>query len=113
MRAAVSEGEGGAGIWLELLPPFLALAAAALALTLIGDEAWWTIWLLFVPAAIAASPISISPGRGRQIARIVAAVLLVAWCLVALASVGLFYVPAAVAMIVGAIRGARRPQLTD
>jgi hypothetical protein len=76
-------------------------------LLLAGDEQWWTIWLLFVPAAAALIPLVLAPGWPRQAGRIAAALVLVAWCLVALASVGLFYMPAAAAMVVAAIRGRR------
>jgi hypothetical protein len=76
-----------------------------LAASVVLDEPWWTIWLLFVPAAVAALPLAVPAGRGRRVARIAAAILLVVWCLLALASVGLFYIPAALAMVAAAIRG--------
>jgi hypothetical protein len=85
----------------------LALGAAVVSLVLVGDEEWWTISLLFVPAAIAVFPLVFAVRRPRQIARIVAAILLVAWCVIAAASVGLFYLPAAVAMMTAAVRGRR------
>jgi hypothetical protein len=89
---------------LESIPALLALAAGVVAVSIVLDEPWWTIWLLFVPAAVAALPLAVPAGRTRRIARIVAAALLVIWCLLALASVGLFYIPAALAMLIAAIR---------
>lgn len=96
---------------IDLAAAGLALAAAVVASFLVLDgESWWTIWLLFAPAAVACAPLVVA-GRARRVARIVAAILLVLWCLLALASVGIFYVPSAVVTIAAAIRArrSRRP----
>jgi hypothetical protein len=91
----------------DLVPLVLALAASAFAVAVAvdADESWWVVWLVLVPAAVAAAPLAFPPERRRP-ARAVAAVLLAAWSLVALASVGMYFLPAALAMAVAA---ARRP----
>jgi hypothetical protein len=94
--------------WLDVVPPALALGAAAVGeASLLEGESLWTRWLLFVPVAAATLPFAFAVGRGRQRARVVGAVLLVCWCLVAIASVGVLYLPSAIAMIVTAVRGRR------
>jgi hypothetical protein len=103
----IRDEERRADLSLEFAAVAFALVAALVSLVLVGDEEWWTIWLLFVPVPVAGLPLVIAEGRARQIARIVAAILLLAWCVVALASVGLFYLPAAAAMITAAVRGRR------
>jgi hypothetical protein len=102
---ATREEERRVGLSLEIAAVAFALVAALVSLLLIGDEQWWTIWLLFVPVAVAGFPLVLAEGRPRQVARIVAAILLVAWCLIALASVGLFYLLSAAVMVTAAIRG--------
>jgi hypothetical protein len=93
---------------LDILPPGLALAAAAIGMfSLLEGESLWTRWLLLVPAAVASLPLAFRHGRGRQRARVIAAVLLVFWCLLAIASAGILYLPSAIAMIVVAARGRR------
>jgi hypothetical protein len=104
---ATREEERRVGLSLEVAAVALALIAALVSLLLIGDEEWWTIWLLFVPVAVAGFPLVLADGRLRQVARIVAAILLVAWCVIALASVGLFYLPAAAAVVTAAVRRRR------
>ena len=56
--------------------------------------------MVSVPVVLALIPVLV-PRRG---ARIIAAVLLWACCVVAAASIGLFFVPAAILMTVAAIR---------
>jgi hypothetical protein len=85
----------------DLLPAGLALAAAIVSAVVVGDESAWTIWLLFAPVAVALLPLA--AGAARRVALIVAAVLLVCWCVAALFSVGVFYVPAAAAMVWAAV----------
>ncbi len=59
------------------------------------------LWpLVFAPLICTAVAVSVP----RRPARISAAVALVAWCVVAAASVGLFFVPAAVVAVVAAFR---------
>jgi hypothetical protein len=94
--------------WLDIVPPALALAAATVGfVALLEGESLWTRWLLFVPAAAASLPLAFPRRRGRQRARVIAAVLLVCWCLVSIASVGILYLPSAIAMVVAAVRGRR------
>jgi hypothetical protein len=93
---------------LDAVPPGLALAAGVIGvLTVLEGESLWTRWLLLAPAAVASLPLAFPHGRRRQRARVLVAVLLCCWCLVAIASVGILYLPSAVAMIVAARRGRR------
>jgi hypothetical protein len=93
---------------LDLVAAGLALAAAIASFgTVLDQESWLIVWLLFAPVAAASLPLAVSGVRARQVARIVASILLLGWCVIAAASVGLFYLPSAVAMIASAIRGRR------
>jgi hypothetical protein len=65
-----------------------------------------------VPIAIAAVPLLPRSERGRRIARGIAAILLFACCFVGLFSVGILYVPCAIAMVVACVIGNREPQRT-
>ncbi len=92
--------------WLDLLPAGLGLVGAAIAFfSLLGGESVWTRWLVLVPAAVGSLPLAFAHWRARQRARVIAAALLVCWCLLAIASVGVLYVPSAIAMIVAAVLG--------
>jgi hypothetical protein len=96
------------GVPLDVLAVALAAAAATLAsFSLLEGESWWIVWLLFVPVAVAALPLALAAGRGREVARIVASVLLLFWCALALASVGLFYLPSAIVLLTATVRGRR------
>jgi uncharacterized membrane protein len=91
---------------LDLLPAALAVAAAIVALlSLLDGESAWVRALVLAPALVACVPPALADERSRQRARAVVAVLLAAWCLVAIASAGLLYVPSAIAMAVLALRG--------
>jgi hypothetical protein len=76
-----------------------------------GDEdAAVLVWLV-VPVAIAVAPLGLLRTRVDLAARIVAAALLLAFSFVAGASVGLFYLPSALAMVAAAVVGrAGQPQ---
>jgi hypothetical protein len=91
----------------DLLPAGLALAAAIVAVLLAGDESVWTVWLLFAPVAVALLPLAASNTGTRRTLQVLAAVLLVCWCVAALFSVGILYVPAAVAAAWAAATGGR------
>jgi hypothetical protein len=92
------EGSAGPGAVRsrDLFPAALALAAASASAVLVGDESAWTVWLLFAPVAVALLPLV--AGRARRLAMIVAAVVLTCWCVAALFSIGVLYVPATAAM---------------
>ena len=84
----------------------LCLAAEAVTLAVVvrsqdsGDVRWW---LVALPLGAAALPLLVPARR----ARVSAAVVLFAWCVVASASVGLFFVPGLVAAAGAAIRDGR------
>ena len=69
----------------------------------------WILFVVSVPVVLALIPILV-PRRG---ARIIAAVLLWACCVVAAASIGLFFVPAAILMTVAGIRREPARSLTQ
>ena len=80
--------------------------------TLLQSEGGSVIWLLAVPVALAAAIAAlVAVRRARWLAWVLALVFWVA-CLVSLASIGLFYVPAAVASVVAVavwVQGEPRP----
>lgn len=58
--------------------------------------------VLFFPAAVAAVPLGLARTRIAEGARVVAAVILWGCCLLGALSIGLFYFPAAIAMLAAA-----------
>ena len=68
------------------------------------EDAVVLVWLV-VPVAVAIAPLVLVRMRVDFAARIVAAVLLLAFSFVAGASVGLFYLPSALAMVAAAVVG--------
>ncbi len=68
--------------------------------SLLATEGVWIVIVVSVPVLVALVPV-FAP---RRPARIVSAVLLWVGCVIALASIGMFFIPAAVAMTVAAAR---------
>lgn len=77
--------------------------------TIIEHEGAGVIALLVVPALLALGGLAGAALRLPALS-IVAAGLAVAFCLVGMMSIGLFYLPAAVLLVVAAVRSARRPR---
>lgn len=76
------------------------LASVALVVGSDSDPAGVHWWLALAPAVVAAVPVLLP----RRSVRVGAAVVLAAWVAVASASIGLFFVPAAMAAAVAASR---------
>jgi hypothetical protein len=76
--------------------------------SLIASEGTSVLIVLVVPAIIALVPVLLRHRPAAQPARIAAAVLMGIGVFLALMSVGIFYVPALVALIVAAATGGRR-----
>ena len=72
---------------------------------LVSSEGTWVLLLVAIPVMIALVPVLVA----RRGARVVASVLLWAFCLVGLASIGLFFVPAAALMTVALFVHEPRP----
>ncbi len=68
------------------------------------EDAFVLVWL-FVPIALAVAPLALLTTRVGLAARTVAAVLLLAFSVVAAASIGLFYMPSALSMAAAAVVG--------
>jgi hypothetical protein len=66
-------------------------------------DGWWAAAPASIPVAVAGVPLAVK-GRGRRPARVGAAVLLGVVVVLGIFSIGLFFVPAWIAMIVGATR---------
>jgi hypothetical protein len=67
-----------------------------------------------VPVIVSALPFAATNQRDGVALRVTAAGLLVLWTFVAAASIGLFYLPAFIAMIVAAVRAEKtRPGESD
>ena len=71
--------------------------------TLLESEGAGAVPVLAIPVALAAGAIAVSRLGSRRPIRLVLASLLLAGCVAGAASVGLFYVPAAVALVWGAL----------
>lgn len=76
--------------------------------TLVEHEGLGVLVLLTAPVTVAAVPFAFSPRR-RRAARIVAATLLGAFVVLGAASIGMFFLPAAVFMTVAAALGPISP----
>jgi hypothetical protein len=70
--------------------------------SLVDDQGWGVAVPLAIPVAVAGFPLALARTRARKAAAIVAACLLMAVAILGAASVGIFYLPSAVAMIVAA-----------
>jgi hypothetical protein len=68
-----------------------------------GDEDWYVALVLLAPVAVALAAVVLDRTRVRRASRMGAAVLLSLFTLLALASVGLFFLPGAGAMLVAAV----------
>jgi hypothetical protein len=68
--------------------------------SLLATEGVWILIVVSVPVLVALVPVFVQ----RRTARIVSAVLLWIGCVIALASIGMFFIPAAIAMTVAAAR---------
>ena len=73
-----------------------------------GVNGWWILFVASIPVVIAAIPV-VRPTRRTTV---VSTVLLWACCVIAFASIGLFFVPAAILMTVAAFRSAPASVLT-
>jgi hypothetical protein len=71
--------------------------------SLVESAGWGVAGVLAVPVLICAAPLLFS-GRRRRVATITAAVLLTTGVVVGAASVGLFYLPSAVLIVVAAVK---------
>lgn len=69
-----------------------------------GDEDRSVLGVLLLPALVALGAVALDLTRVRRASRMGAAVVLSAFALLALASVGLFFLPGAGAMLVAALR---------
>jgi MFS family permease len=77
--------------------------------SLVEQEGWAIAAVLAVPVLVAAVP-WLASARHRRWVTIGSAALLTAGVLVSLASVGMFYLPSAAALVVAAVRAPGRPQ---
>ena len=78
--------------------------------TLLEANGLWVLWLLMTPILLSALPLlSIRfthPGQARRKALLwLPAVVLLAFCTVGIFSIGLFYLPVALALLVAAVGG--------
>ena len=66
--------------------------------SLVQQEGWWVAVPLAVPVGISGAAVLLGRGTWRRPVRAVAAILLTAFVVVGIFSIGLFYLPAAGAM---------------
>lgn len=76
--------------------------------TLVQSDGWSVLVPLAVPVAIAGVPLALRRTRWRRGALVAASVLLLAFVVAGLLSIGVYYLPAAVAMVMAAIVDGRR-----
>jgi hypothetical protein len=69
--------------------------------SLVAVNGWRVAWLLAIPVAITALGL-LSAIRGRRAITLTLALLMLASCVVAILSIGIFYLPSAVALLVAA-----------
>jgi hypothetical protein len=75
--------------------------------TLPETEGWDVLGLLAIPVVLAGAPLMLGSTRLRRPALVVSSALLLVFAALGAASIGLFYLPAAVAMVVAAVLDAR------
>lgn len=74
----------------------------------LGEEDAFVLWVLTAPVLVALTALALDVTRVHRVSRGVAAVLLLAFAVVSAASVGLFFLPGAVAMLAAALVPAGR-----
>ena len=77
-------------------------------LSLIAAEGWTVVIPVLVPVVIAFVPVLLRGRRGAQVARVVAAGLLGVGVMLALASIGMLYLPTLAVLIAAAATGEER-----
>jgi hypothetical protein len=76
--------------------------------SLLQEEGIGVVPVLAVPVVVAGIALALQRTRWSRTAALVAGTLLVAFCLVGIASIGIFYLPSGVAMFVASPHPARR-----
>jgi hypothetical protein len=100
-----------AAAWLPLVTEVTVSTAASVGATstrhrsLVQAEGLAVLVPMAVPALVAAVPLAFRRTGRAHTLRVAAAAVLGAGCLVALASIGVFYVPAVLALVAAAVRG--------
>jgi hypothetical protein len=75
--------------------------------TLPESDGWDVLAVLAIPVVIAGAPLLLGSTRLRRPALVVSSLLLLAFAALGAASIGLFYLPAAAAMVIAAVLDAR------
>jgi hypothetical protein len=75
--------------------------------TLPESDGWDVLAVLAIPVVIAGAPLMLGSTRLRRPALVVSSLLLLAFAALGAASIGLFYLPAAAAMVIAAVLDAR------
>jgi hypothetical protein len=75
--------------------------------TLPESDGWDVLAVLAIPVVLAGAPLMLGSTRLRRPALVVSSVLLLAFAALGAASIGLFYLPAAAAMVIAAVLDAR------
>ena len=116
----------GAGLWMALGPVYQGVSgtpttpgesatyATRYTATLVEQNGLWVFWLLLVPimlSALALLTIALTDaGQARRKALLwLPAIVLLAFCAVGIFSIGVFYLPAALALLCAAVAGSLGP----
>jgi hypothetical protein len=75
--------------------------------TLPESDGWDVLAVLAIPVVIAGAPLMLGSTRLRRPALVVSSLLLLAFAALGAASIGLFYLPVAAAMVIAAVLDAR------
>jgi hypothetical protein len=75
--------------------------------TLPESDGWDVLAVLAIPVVLAGAPLMLGSTRLRRPALVVSSLLLLAFAALGAASIGLFYLPAAAAMVIAAVLDAR------
>ena len=111
-----------AGLWFVFAPSYQGLSVtssmpgepagevARHTATLVEVNGLWVLWLLFIPILLSGLALLVirftDPGQARRKALLwLAALVLLAFCVVGILSIGLFYLPVALALLVAAVSG--------
>ena len=115
----------GAGLWMIFGPVYQGVSVTATlpgepageatrhTATLVGENGLWVLWLLFIPIllsglALLAIAFTDAAQARRKALLWLAALALLAFCLVGIFSIGLFYLPVALALLVTAVTGSQK-----
>ncbi|MEO3748069.1 hypothetical protein [Plantactinospora sp. B5E13] len=98
--------------WLLAAALLAALVSLGFLVALLGREGRGVVVVLLVPVLLLAAPL-LAPRPARRVVAVAAVLLLTIGVVLSVASIGLYYLPSLVLLIIGILRPSRREPVDD